>query len=237
METLFSPEVNEKIERGIFELFNEEVEYHGEFYRKVKENSELHYNILGLPEIYKDKTFSNYKKTDENRWVIQLLKEPSEKIGILIHGNTGTGKTHISVAKAKTLGKKKIYTYYIESDKWAVDYYAPPIVRFVNMDELLNVISDSGILRKPKMDIIAETVANDLLIIDDVDFEKMNPTKIEWTYLLINKLIEENRKFIITTNNSLMQIKSKDSRISSRLSGSCDIYEFIWGDFRSAPSK
>ncbi|MHC4268116.1 MAG: ATP-binding protein [Planctomycetota bacterium] len=67
-------------------------------------------NNANIPERFKDKTFENYQAlSDAQRKIVDKLKafvETPNIVGLIIIGNTGTGKNHLAVSTIKEVIQK-----------------------------------------------------------------------------------------------------------------------------------
>lgn len=139
-------------------------------------------------------------------------------ITMLLIGNTGTGKTHISTAIAKTVIEKGYEVLYdsaqniisaFENDRFRSGYghYEPEGDKFFECD---------------------------LLIIDDLGTEFVNQFTVSCLYNLINTRQNKGLRTIISTNLSHSQITVKyEDRIYSRIIGKdSKILHFIGKDNR-----
>lgn len=137
---------------------------------------------------------------------------------LLLIGNTGTGKTHISTAIAKEVITRGFDVLY---------------------DSAQNIISDfeadkfkSGYTSQyePKADKYLEC---DLLIIDDLGTEFVNQFTVSCLYNLINTRKNRGLSTIISTNLSSEELKAKyEGRISSRIMGEYTVLPFLGRDYR-----
>ena len=123
---------------------------------------------------------------------------------LLLIGTTGTGKTHISTAIAKTVISQGFDVLY---------------------DSVQNIISDYETDRFKSGYGAVEAVSGkytdcDLLIIDDLGTEFINQFSISVLYNLINTRINKGLSTIISTNLSATELAGKyEGRIYSRMIG------------------
>jgi DNA replication protein DnaC len=135
--------------------------------------------------------------------------------GLYIHGDVGTGKTHIVYAVARyveeTMGKKvRVYT-------------SPDL--FAKMRDSLDG-EYKGFIR----DLLEY---RGLLIIDDIGAEKPTDWVMEQLYRIINMRYNEILPTIFTSNYSLKDLSEKiDGRIPSRIVEMCEIVELTGKDKR-----
>lgn len=138
---------------------------------------------------------------------------------ILFLGNTGLGKTHLSLAIANTVIEKGYSVVYgpaaklfraVESERFgggSGDYY----------DGLLHC---------------------DLLIIDDLGTEFVTQFIVSVVNDLVNTRMLENRPVIINTNYSLKDIADKYTpRVTSRIMEKYEIKQFLGADIRQIKSR
>ena len=140
-----------------------------------------------------------------------------EQHNLLFTGNTGLGKTFLSSCIANELLKKdKTVLYQTASvmlDTIISYRFGKPNVSKDIYDYLLNV---------------------DLLIIDDLGTEGINNMKLVEIFNILNsRLLNPNKKTIISTNLSLQNLfNTYDERIVSRIIGNYDICYFFGEDIR-----
>ena len=90
--------------------------------------------------------------------------------------------------------------------------------------------------------LVKSILDTDLLIIDDLGTETMNPMKLSELFAIINtRILNLNNKItktIISTNLSINDIfNNYQDRIGSRIAGYYDIYYFFGDDLRLKKSK
>ena len=139
--------------------------------------------------------------------------------GIYLHGESGTGKTHIAYAIAK----------HVEDDLHLK-------VKIYNSPNLFALIRDSmdGEYRGFMRDLLDY---RGLLIIDDVGAEKPTEWVFEQFYRLVNTRYEQKLPVIFTSNLSLQNLAEKlDGRIPSRIVEMCEVIE-LGGDDRRLSGK
>lgn len=148
-----------------------------------------------------------YKKAEFN---LKVAKNFAKSFGkrcdnLLILGNTGTGKTHISTAIAKEIITKGFDVIYDSAQNIISDF---------ETDRFKSAYSQNSESKSAKY------LECDLLIIDDLGTEFSNQFTVSCLYNLINTRLNRGLSTIISTNLSQSDLKAKyDGRITSRILG------------------
>ncbi|MDI9476113.1 MAG: ATP-binding protein [Natronincolaceae bacterium] len=134
---------------------------------------------------------------------------------LLFCGETGTGKTFLANCIAKSLLDKEKIVIYQTAFK---------------LLEILEEIRFRDSDNKEKYNLLFET---DLLIIDDLGTEMTNTFTNSELFNIINSRLLSNKKTIISTNLSPMEIMDRyDDRIFSRLFSKFTVLHFFGKDLR-----
>lgn len=144
-------------------------------------------------------------------------KNFSEKSSnILMMGNTGLGKTHLSLAIAKSAVEKGYSVLYD------------------SMPNLLNRIEQEHFNNKSQShDILNAVLDADLLILDDLGAEFLTQFTATCIYNVINTRLLSRKPTIISTNLTTTEIETRyTNRILSRLIGTYEILSFCGNDIR-----
>lgn len=160
---------------------------------------------------------------------------PSMSRGVFLTGPSGVGKT-----VAACLMMREWMTYWIKQGKLLRTYDNPDSSidnrwRFISFPhfvmQLQNAWRDES--GKTALDRMENVSKIPFLIIDDLGAEKLTDYIRQAVYFLVNEREQWCRPSIITTNFSLKQLDDQfDSRISSRIAGTCDIREMRGPDLR-----
>lgn len=134
-------------------------------------------------------------------------------------GNPGLGKTFLSHAIAKEL------------------LFQNKMVVYVTSVDLINCIRKeqfSDQYERQEDDFTTEDFLNtDFLIIDDLGAESSTEYTAQQFFYIINKRILSGKKFLISTNLSLEELKRKyGERVLSRIQGTSRIFYFVGEDLR-----
>lgn len=192
-ENIKSSGIGRLIEKQSFENFDlERYRYDAEIYQRIKNNFE-----------------------DAKKFAESFPRVPST---LLFIGKTGTGKTHLTTAIAKTLIERGFEVLYDSSQN---------IVSAFESDKFKSGYGPY----EPKGDKYLEC---ELLIVDDLGTEFVNQFTLSCLYNLINTRQNKGLATIISTNLSASELREKyEDRIYSRIMG-CDskILLFLGKDFR-----
>lgn len=144
-----------------------------------------------------------------NKEILEAREQAiTEKKGIFIYGDTGTGKTHSLHALAKGKGVVDNFTILLCEfrDYMQKGYYFEKIREYTNQD---------------------------YLFIDDIGAEKTSDFVIEFLYILINKRYENMKRTVLATNLSISDFQERyGDRIVSRLMEMCIFVELKGEDRR-----
>lgn len=177
----------------------------------------------GVPKKYMESTFENFVG---NLGLIKALKEYSGG-GLVLSGNTGTGKTHLAVSLMRNLETMEWIQYcqeninLLKAGVEASTRHKSNKV-FITAPELLLEIRKSfqNDSEYSESDILDRYSKCGLLVLDDLGSEKTTEYAITTLYILINRRDSQLKNTVITTNLSLAEIEEKlNARIASRLSG------------------
>lgn len=138
---------------------------------------------------------------------------------LLIHGNAGLGKTHAALSIAKTVLEKGFNVVYICAQNLFDQLERE---RFADNCPLLEAVIEA-----------------DLLILDDLGTEYVNPYMSSCFYNILNTRILEKRPTIYTTNivdGKIFEARYTE-KIASRLDGSCEPVLFLGEDIRGLKSR
>lgn len=193
--------------------------------RKIKALS----NSNGLPPLFRKKTFENYNPKYNTQAYNQAKyfvdNFPNAK-GLLFVGNVGVGKTHLMASIVNELNRK-LYTSYFGN---IVD-----IMAFVKS----TYNNHSLLSEKDAIDLITEKI--DLLVIDDLGKENNTEHNLALLYQIINKLYENEKPLVVTTNCSSDKLKLKlgerSEAILSRILSMCTPITLSGKDMRISYDK
>ena len=180
----------------------------------------------GIPKRFRAKTFENYEERSENSIAYKKAKNFAENFpdvdkGLLLVGPVGTGKTHLAAAISNKL-ISRLYSVY-----------------FGNTTDIMSFIKstyskDAEVTELEAVKLMTEKV--DLLVIDDLGKENETTNTIAVLYQIINRLYENEKPVIITTNyNSIDLAKKLGERgqaIVSRITGMCEPVVLAGEDWR-----
>ncbi len=141
--------------------------------------------------------------------------------GLLMTGNTGLGKTHLSLAIAREVINKGFGVIYGSTQN---------IVSEMEKEKFQNRFGSEESER--------HYVDCDLLIIDDLGTEYSTPFSSAAIYNIINSRIMRNKPTIISTNLSMKEMeKNYSPRMVSRIIGNNIRLEFLGSDIRQKMMK
>lgn len=172
--------------------------------------------------------YQNAKIEDVSPNIKDLLNDKKEKNGIFIHGDIGTGKTHILwaiVSKLEEENKehhKKVGLNIDKIDWWVIN----------TTDMLRNIKREFD--HKSEDDLLNRVINfNGYLFLDDVGSEKLSEWTQETFYLILNKRYENILPTIITSNFSIDKLGERiGDRTASRIVGLCHIAKLNGTDRR-----
>lgn len=181
-------------------------------------------NNNGLPPLFKKKTFENYNKSSNTlafnacRYFVDNF--PTSK-GLLLIGSVGLGKTHLAASIVNELNIR-LYSSYFGN---VID-----ILGFVK-----STYNKNSILTEfEAIEIMTEKI--DLLVIDDLGKESNSEHNLALLYHIINKLYENEKPIIITTNYGAIDLNRKlgerAQAIISRMSSMCTPVNLNGKDWR-----
>lgn len=191
-----------------------------ERYKKVK--SLLNNN--GMPPLFKKKNFDNYDK-NYNTMAFNRAKDfvdnfPQHK-GLLLIGSVGVGKSHLAASIVNELNNK-LYSCYFGN---IVD-----IIGFIKSTYNKN----SLLTESEAINIMTEQI--DLLVIDDLGKENNSEHNLALLYQIINKLYENEKPLVITSNFGAVDLNKKlgerSQAIISRISSMCSPVHLDGKDWR-----
>lgn len=170
-------------------------------------------NNSGLPSLFKKKTFQNYDRSNNNKafnQAVDFVKDFPNNPGLLLIGGVGVGKTHLAAAIANSLNKMLYNTYFGN----VID-----IMAFVKS----TYNKSSSLTEIEAINIMTKEI--DLLVIDDLGKESNTDHNLALLYTIINKLYENEKPIIITTNYGAQDLNNKlgerGHAIVSRISAMC----------------
>jgi DNA replication protein DnaC len=174
-----------------------------------------------IPPRFADVNFSNYIIDNNEQKIvkdcmIEFAKNIDDnlKIGrnIMLAGNSGTGKTHLSIAMAKI----------------AIEYGYTAL--FTTVGEMIDKINEAGWNKATAID---NYTVPDLLILDEITY-MLNNEEQKNLFKIINKRYELIKSTIILTNLSIAQWKNLlGFRITDRMrQDKSMILYFTWESYR-----
>lgn len=177
-----------------------------------------------IPKRYRNATFESFNPKDNPR-ALEKAKNFADNFprnkGLLLTGPVGTGKTHLACAIANAL-LNKLYSVY-----------------FGNVVDIMSFIRgtysrDSSLTEEEAVNIMTKEV--DLFIIDDLGKENNTEYTLSMLYQLINRVYENEKPIIITTNFNSIELARKlgerGQAIVSRITEMCEPVIFKGEDWR-----
>jgi DNA replication protein DnaC len=184
------------------------------------------YQTSGIGYLMKSQSFKTfkldyYKDGQHMQQVYDMCKSYAEQYdnsgkSLLLCGNTGLGKTHMSTSIAKIVIDKGYNVLYDTAQEIIGDFEQE---RFGSYGE-----------DKPDLDKYFDC---DLLIIDDLGTEVSNQFTVSCLYNIINTRLNKSKSTIINTNLNQNELpKRYGNRIASRIFGEYKPLVFIGNDIR-----
>jgi len=167
-------------------------------------------------------------------WQIKYLKNYSWKRNLIIFWKVGVGKTY-EVSKVynnllRKYNKNIPYTvsYFINDASFRQKMLSWDLV--LKKEELWQQTIEKYPLEK--------MLKTHLLFFDDLWVSNNTEAYLEKLYFVIDSRVEKNKKFVITTNLTLDELKEKLwERLTSRLLFNTDIITIKWEDKRMQTTK
>lgn len=207
--------------------------------KRIDTMNEFWCKAMRVPKRFNGKLVSNYNgNTDKVETAMKSLKENRS---VYIHGNCGTGKTHLAVGLmmeylrigniplTETYGDFKI----LGAESWMqhavkyLPYFLPSVELFYELKASFDRKDTS------ELEIIDKYSQCPLLVIDDVGAEKVSDWSRQIFYMLIDRRYRDMKQTIITTNKTPDEIATLiDDRITSRIFEMGEVIEIKGNDKR-----
>lgn len=150
------------------------------------------------------------------KMIVKIGKREDEKLGLFIHGESGTGKTYAVYALCKFLENKCSF----KIENW-IDL----------LNSVKKAIAENGTSDMQEMD--KRRRFDGIYFIDDIGTENVTPYVIDMMYQLVNYRYNEMLPIVITTNLTKAGFAERyGDRIMSRLFEMCDVVELTGKDRR-----
>lgn len=199
-------------------------DHHKEVHKMVRDN---HFAGAMIPERHQNSGFKNYNVNpalpgQENALsqsvAFAKLMISGQKRNFIMSGKTGTGKTHLSCATARTLLNKGIYVRYITSEVMA--------------QKIMNAW-DRDTKDQSEQSLIYEFTQYDLLILDEYGLHDREKRK-ELVHKVLYSRYDAMKSTMLISNFTLNQLKEDlGDRLWSRFQqGGLTLVECNWGDQR-----
>jgi len=174
---------------------------------------DMDFQMSRIPERYKNVSYEKDVPADVKK---SFDKMKEERKGIYIHGDVGTGKTHIAYALFAEFPKFKIKSKLYNTTELFYKLRRDFDLPYGEKDNVYDELLDFG----------------GLVILDDIGAEKPSEWIAEQFYLLINSRYNRMIPTIFTSNLSLSQLSEKiGERVASRIAEMCTVIK-INGDDR-----
>lgn len=185
----------------------------------------------GMQELIRSQTFENFdlsyysgEALARMKTILDIAKqyaqgfEAGKSGNIIMMGNTGLGKTHISSAMGGVIIKKGNDVYYTGAVEMLSEFE----------DDRFGY--DRSEEASEKLD---KYFSCDLLIIDDLGTELINQFSTSCLYNIINSRLIRKKSTIINTNFTRDELRKKyQDRITSRIFGEYTVLPFLGTDIR-----
>lgn len=204
------------------DLVNKSNQKHQESVNKVVR--ELHFAGAMIPERHKNSGFKNYNTNFagqsnalNNCISFSKVMIAGQKRNFIMSGKTGTGKTHLSCAIARTLLNKGIY------------------VRYITSEDMANEIANSW---KKTDDNEEQAVYRfteyDLLILDEYGLHDRHENRLQLVHKVLYSRYDEGKSTMLISNMTLAELqKDLGDRLWSRFQhDGLTLIECNWADQR-----
>ncbi|MCH4243725.1 ATP-binding protein [Acinetobacter gerneri] len=192
-----------------------------------REVREKHFSGAMIPSRHKDSGFKNYNVNPELNGQANAKNQSIEftknfihgsRTNLIVVGSTGTGKTHLSIAVARTLLNKGLYVRYITSEELA--------------QRIMNAW-DKDTKDKSEESVIYEFAQYDLLILDEYGLHDREK-RLELVHKVLYARYDRNRPTMLISNFSLNElITDLGDRLWSRFQqDGLTVVECNWVDQR-----
>lgn len=185
---------------------------------------ELHFAGAMMPIRHKDSGFRNYTTTIPGQinalnMCVEFSKNmiAGQKRNLIMSGKTGTGKTHLSCATAKTLLNKGIYVRYITSEDMA--------------NEIANAWKKAD---DSEANAIYRFTEYDLLILDEYGLHDRHENRLQLVHKVLYSRYDEGKSTMLISNLTLDELqKDLGDRLWSRFQhDGLQVVECNWMDQR-----
>lgn len=179
--------------------------------------------IRKIREKYIDKCLTNCHVPPKYLGVVTDKKELLDtcfkaKNGVFLHGKVGTGKTVFACSLVRET---------VLNSNSRIEFVSSPFLIMQIQDSFRDKSEETS------LELLKKYSEEEILLIDDLGSEKMTDFVRQSLYYVINYREQYLLKTIITSNYNLKQLSEYiDPRISSRIAGMCDVYQFVGDDRR-----
>lgn len=185
----------------------------------VPDGSTLFKNA-GIPKIFQEyRQFATYQEAalvSARKRIAAFIRNYKSGKGLLLMGEAGVGKTHLSIGIIKSLSEQKVRCRFWDINEW--------------LDQLRASYGDDPAEGQRLLD---EVKTVELLVFDDLGAQRITDHTTDRLFDVVNSRYLSHLSTVITTNVPSTQIERiYGARLWSRLMAMCDVIEIVTQDHR-----